>query len=828
MKLGIKRKIKNTVMRGVGTVVNAVTDSVSQTKAGEGSGETSSEKMSALCRKAGAEGIVLLKNQNNVLPLSKDRVVSVFGRVQKNWFYVGYGSGGDVNASYKVSLLDGLRANENITVNEELAKIYEDWCEKNPPDDGFWGNWPMSYEEMPISRKTVMDAAKKSDTAIVAIGRAAGEDRENTLTEGSYYLTNEERVLLSKVCSSFRKTVVLLDCGSIMDMAWVNEFDVSAVLYVWQSGMESGNCVADVLSGDVSPCGKLADTIAEKYAYYPSARFFGGREFNEYTEDIYVGYRYFETFRKDKVLFPFGFGLSYTRFEGRVTRVTRSENNEINLWADIRNIGERSGKYVAELYLSAPQGKLGKAERVLVAYEKTETLAPGESEKIKLSFNLSDFASYDDGGATGNKSAYVLEKGEYVLYFGSDVRSATECKRFTLERTIVTRQLSQICAPDPKTPFDRLKAVTDEKGKLKGVLERAPVMSESLKERILENLPKTIEQKGDLGYKLSDVKDGKVSMEDFVSQLSFDELEAITRGDYIMNSPLGAKGNAGVMAGVLPSLREKGVPPVTTTDGPSGIRLAANCSLLPNGAALACSFNKKLVRELYSEFSKEMLERGSDIILAPGMNIHRNPLCGRNFEYFSEDPFLSGMTAAAVVLGVQESGLSACPKHFACNNQEVNRTKNDSRVSERALREIYLKGFEFCVKTANPHNIMTSYNKVNGVWSHYNYDLVTTVLRGEWGYEGNVMTDWWMQKDESHEFPGIIDQGYRVRAGVDVLMPGGARVGKKKPDGTAKKSVKNGLTIGEFQQCAMHVLKMAMENKLGRYDFEDEKAEVSE
>ena len=820
--MSIRRKIKKEVMRGVSFVVNTVTDSVAQTKAGSGNGEGSSEEIRALCRKVGAEGAVLLKNSGNVLPLSKDRVVSVFGRVQKNWFYVGYGSGGDVNSPYKVSLLDGLRANENITVNEELAAIYESWCEKNVPDEGFWGAWPMCYEEMPISKKTVQQAAAQSDTAIVAIGRAAGEDRENTLTEGSYYLTSEERSLLSKVCSAFRKTVVVLDCGSIMDMAWVNEFDVSAVLYVWQGGMESGNSVADVLSGAVSPSGKLADTIAEKYEYYPSAKFFGNRKFNNYTEDIYVGYRFFETFRKDKVLFPFGFGLSYTRFETKVTRVTRSERI-FTLWADVTNIGERSGKYVGELYLSAAQGRLSKPARVLVAFEKTKTLAPGESQKLKLSFDLSDFASYDDSGVTGNEFCFVLEKGEYKLFFGSDVRSASEVKSFVFGRTVVTKRLTQVCAPDPRRPFDRLKAVTDESGNVRGVLERAPVMKASLKNRILENLPQTLEMTGDKGYKLSDVKDGKVTLEQFTAQLSFDELEAITRGGYIMNHPLGAKGNAGVMGGVLPSLRKKGVPPVTTTDGPSGIRLAATCSLLPNGAALACSFNKELVRELYSEFAKEMLSRGSDIILAPGMNIHRNPLCGRNFEYFSEDPFLSGMTAAAVVLGVQENGLSACPKHFVCNNQETNRIHNDSRVSERALREIYLKGFEFCVKTAKPKNIMTSYNLINGVWGHYNYDLVTTVLRKEWGYEGNVMTDWWMQKDESHEFPGICDQGYRVRAGVDVLMPGGARVGKRTPDGTLKKSVKNGLSIGEIQASAMHVLKMAMEIKASRYDFEAEK-----
>lgn len=823
--MSIQKKVQKQVMRGVSAIVNAVVDSVAQTKSGDGGNEDSSNELCALCRKAGAEGVVLLKNKNGVLPLSKDRVVSVFGRVQKDWFYVGYGSGGDVNPPYKVSLLDGLRANEGITVNEELAALYEEWCGKNAPEEAFWGAWEMNYDEMPISKKAVQEAAHKSDTAIVAIGRAAGEDRENTLAEGSYYLTSQERSLLSKVCSAFRKTVVVLNCGSIMDMSWVNEFDISAVLYVWQGGMESGNSVADVLSGDVSPSGKLADTIAEKYAYYPSAGFFGSRPFNNYTEDIYVGYRYFETFRKDKVLFPFGFGLSYTRFETKVTRIAHS-NNIFNLWVDVRNIGERAGKYVGELYLSAAQGKLGKPSRVLVAYEKTKTLAPGEEQKLRLSFDLSDFASYDDSGVTGNEFCYVLEKGEYKLFFGSDVRSACEVKSFTIGKTIVTERLTQAAAPDPKNPFERLKAVTDENGKLKGVLERAPVMKVSLKDRILENLPKTLEMTGDLGYKLADVQSGKVTLESFTAQLSFDELEAITRGAYIMNHPLGAKGNAGIMGGVLPSLREKGVPPVTTTDGPSGIRLAATCSLLPNGATLACSFNKELVRKLYSEFSKEMLARGSDIILAPGMNIHRNPLCGRNFEYYSEDPLLSGLTAAAVVSGVQENGLSACPKHFACNNQEVNRTHNDSRVSERALREIYLKGFELCVKKSKPKNIMTSYNLINGVWGHYNYDLVTTILRKEWGFEGNVMTDWWMRKDESHEFPGICDQGYRVRAGVDVLMPGGRRTGKKKPDGTLKKSVKNGLTLGEIQACAMHVLKMAMETKLSRYDFEAEKAEA--
>ena len=279
-----------------------------------------------------------------------------------------------------------------------------------------------------------------------------------------------------------------------------------------------------------------------------------------------------------------------------------------------------------------------------------------------------------------------------------------------------------------------------------------------------------------------------------------------------MNSPLGAKGNAGTLGGVLESLRDKGIPAITTTDGPSGIRLHASCSLLPIGAILASTFNEELVEELYTHVGKEMAAKGSDVLLAPGMNIHRSPLCGRNFEYFSEDPLVSGKIAAAVVRGVQANGLSACPKHFACNNQETNRCHNDSRVSERALREIYLKGFEICVKEATPKCIMTSYNKINGVWGHYNYELCTTVLRKEWGYKGMVMTDWWMRKSKSPEFPNIRDNAYRVRAQVDVLMPGGARTGKRKPDGTLLKTYgkPDGITIGELQRTAKNVIRLAM------------------
>lgn len=804
-------KLKSKLSKLIADVANSVSQNSVKTQVKE----QSSEKMSELCRQLAAEGIVMLKNENGVLPLSKDQVVSVFGRVQKDYFFVGYGSGGDVNAPYKINLIDGLRANENITVNEELAEIYHKWSEKNPVNDGVWGHWPMSYEEMPVTKELARNAAKKSDTAIIVIGRAAGEDRENTLTEGSFYLTKTERDLLEKVCGEFEKVVVLLDCGSIMDMSWVNDFGdkISSILYVWQSGMESGRAIADVLSGDVSPSGKLADTIADKYESYPSSKFFGNKKYNNYTEDIYVGYRFFETFAKDKVMYPFGFGLGYTDFETKITR-TRKDDDIISIFVTVKNIGKFSGKETVQAYLNAPQGMLGKPLRSLVTFEKTDLLAPGEEQKLKLNFDIKDFASYDDSGATDFKNCYLLEKGDYEVYVGTDVRSAKLAKTFNVPALRVIKRLKQVMAPDPKYPFERLRPGKTENGKIKAVTEPAPVCTYSLRKRILDNLPKEIAQTGDVGYKLSDVKSGKITMEEFVAQLSFDELEAISRGDYTMNSPYGAKGNAGAFAGILPSLQEKGIPAMITTDGPSGIRLSAGCSLLPIGATLACSFNKELVKEVYAELGKEMKDRGSDVLLAPGMNIHRNPLCGRNFEYFSEDPLLSGVTASAVVMGIQSQGVLACPKHFACNNQEVNRTHNDSRVSERALREIYLKGFEIVVKTAKPKNIMTSYNKINGVWSHYNFDLCTTVLREEWGYEGNVMTDWWMRSSASPEFPKISDQAYRVRAQVDVLMPGGARVGKRKPDGTMKKSfgVKDGITLGELQRTAMNVLRFALDS----------------
>lgn len=766
--------------------------------------------MPEILRDAAAQGAVLLEN-NGVLPLEKDSRVALFGRVQNDWFYTGYGSGGDVNKPYAVNLLKGVRNCDDIRLNEAVAKTYEDWCAKNPVDHGVWGQWPRFYPEMPLTKRIVALDKREGDTAIVVIGRSSGEDRENALEKGSYYITDEELDMLSKVTDEYDRVVVLLNIGCIMDMTWLEKFGerISAVLLVWQGGMESGNAVCDLLTGRVNPSGRLTATVARRYEYFPCSRDFGAKDFNNYTEDIYVGYRYFETFNKDAVKYPFGYGLSYSKFV--VDGETFKEKvNGVEIVCIVTNKGPYPGRHVVEVFAEKHCGKLGNPARELVAYKKTKLLKKGESERVTFFVPFTDFASYDDRGVTGYQFAYVIEKGEYGLAVGDNVRDAKSLYKKIFDETELIKQLEQTAAP--QNDFQIITAVKND-GKYEIRKENVVKRKYDLKKIISDNLPKDIPMTGDRGIKLSDVRSGRSTMEEFVAQLDEKELEAITRGAYIMGSPLGVPGNAGCFAGVLPSLRKKGVPAVTTTDGPSGIRLSACCSLIPIGTLLASSFDDELVERVYTAVSGEMADKGSDVLLAPGINIHRTPLCGRNFEYYSEDPYLCGKIAAAAVRGIQQSGRSACPKHFACNNQEFNRAGNDSRLSERALREIYLKGFEICVREGQPKNIMTSYNLINGVWGHYNYELCTRILRGEWGYEGNVMTDWWMKKSKSQEFPELCDQAYRVRAQVDLLMPGGPRVCLVKvPDGTLLKTLgkQEGITLGEIQRSAMNILRFAM------------------
>lgn len=770
------------------------------------------EDMPEKARAVSEESIVLLKNDNNILPIKQEQTVAVFGRCQHDWFYVGYGSGGNIHAPYKINVIDGLN-NSGVKLYTPLVEEYAEWSKANPVNHGMWGHWPMNYPEMKISTHSVETAAKHSDLALVVIGRAAGEDRENVLKEGSYYLTRTELDLLELVTANFDRVAVIMNCGNIIDMKWTEQYSdkICAILCAWQCGMESGNAIANILCGKVNPSGKLPCEIARNYEDYPSSADFGGKDFNNYKEDIFVGYRYFETFCPEKALFPFGFGLSYTEFEITPKNFTGTDDG-FEFIINVKNTGKCTGKEVVQLYLNAPQGKLKKAKMSLVAFAKTKSLAPDESEELTLACSLYDIASFDDTGKTGNKFAFVLEEGEYRFYAGNSVRTDTLAGKARLEYTVI-EQLNEVCGV--KNEFERL-TVSEQNGSLLPAYETVETSKPYLKDRILKNLPEQIGFKGDKGHKFSEVAEGKITLDEFISQLNEKELEALSRGQGMTDSKLGVAGNTGAYGGIIPSLQQKGVPPIITTDGPAGIRIEQYTSLMPCGTALASTFNCELVEALTTVTGRELVAVGSDVLLAPGMNIQRNVLCGRNFEYFSEDPLLSGKMGAAYIRGVQSAGAFACPKHFACNNQETHRTKTDTRISQRALREIYLKGFEIAVKEGKPLNIMTSYNKINGVWNHYNYDLVTTVLRGEWGYDGCVMTDWWMQKSASPEFPKIKDNAYRVRSQVDVLMPGG-KYGTKRyvSDGTLLPTLgkEGGITRAELERTAKNVLNLALKLK---------------
>ena len=782
-------------------------------------GGKANESIVPLLRKAGADGCVLLKN-DGALPFNQNDSVAVFGRVQNDWFFVGNGSGGDVCTPYKTSLIDSIEAEQPFKIDLQLKEKYKTFSDTHKVDPGFWAHWPRFYPEMKISDSEVKSASERNTKALVIIGRSAGEDRENVLKKGSYYLTDTETKLLDSVTRHFKNVTLLLNIGSLIDFEKIASYKdrISSIMLVWQGGMESGNSVCDVLSGKVSPSGKLTDTIALRYDDYPSSENFGNKDENKYTEDIFVGYRYFETFCPEKVLYEFGFGLSYTEFSQEIIKADFSDG-KFTAEVKIKNIGKVSGREIVQLYVCAPLGKLPKPKKVLTAFKKTKLLAPDEEEIVTLSCDEYSFASFDDDGSTGNINCYVTEGGNYDFYIGKSVKSCVKAFSFTQSKTKVLEQLSEVLAVPDSMRFNRL-SYKIENGEITPCHSPVPSRTTNLHDIILKELPNGQKYTGDRNIKLRDVRDGKAKMSDFVAQLSPDELELITRGEGPMNSSLGAKGNAGAIGGVSESLREKGIPPIITTDGPSGIRLLSSCSLMPCGTALACTWDTELIESLFDEMGKEMVEKGSDVLLAPGMNIHRNPLCGRNFEYYSEDPVLSGEMAAATVLGIQKNGVSACPKHFACNNQEYNRNYNNSVVSQRALREIYLKGFEICVKKAKPLNIMTSYNKINGVWSHYNYELCTSILRNEWNYNGAVMTDWWMRYASSPEFPELNGNAYRVRAQVDVLMPGGKTAMNKsfEPDGTLLETYQNdgGITLGEMQRCAENVLNMALRTNKGK------------
>ena len=763
-------------------------------------------------REMAAEGLVLLKNDNKALPLKQGETVSVFGRMQNHYYKSGTGSGGMVNVARVVGILDALNECKDVNVNQKLAETYAAWDKEHPVELGLgWGQEPWSQAEMPVTDEFVQEAAGESDSAIVIIARTAGEDKDNTLEKGAFMLTDIETDMLRLVRENFQKMVVLLNVGGLIDMSFLDTISPDACMYVWQGGMVGGYGVADVLVGDVSPSGKLTDTIAYDIKDYPAYDNFGGEERNFYAEDIYVGYRYFETFAKDKVRYPFGYGLSYTDFKIGVKHASLDfEKGVANICVKVTNTGKRLGKEVVQVYGEMPQGRLGKPSRVLIDFAKTKELVPGLSDELKFEIPLDRMASFDDSGVTGHRNCYVLEAGNYTIHVGNSIRNTTECLFFELAETVELQKLQEALAPYEK--FDRMKPFCDENGRMLIEYEETPLVTVDMYDRREQELPEEIPVTGDKGITLLDVKEGKASMDEFIAQFDDEDLACFVRGEG-MGSSLVTAGTASAFAGVSQNLIAHKIPSVCCDDGPSGMRLDSGMKAfsLPNGTLCGCSFNRELNTRLYALLGLEMTANKVEVLLGPGMNIHRHPLNGRNFEYFSEDPYLTGAMATAQLKGLKSSGVSGTIKHFCGNNQEYHRHTTDSVISQRALREIYLKGFEIAVKSGYADSVMTTYGLVNGLYTAGSYDLNTTILRNEWGFTGVVMTDWWASINRRGMEPDANDFATMIQAQNDMYMccPDGS---KNMGGDNVIEALQDGRILrAELQRIAKNVCSFAMD-----------------
>lgn len=768
-----------------------------------------------IARRAAAGGMVLLKNENHLLPLKNGTKIALFGAGAGKTVKGGTGSG-DVNERESISIRQGLQeAGFVITTNRWLdsyelifQKAREAWkksilSKANRTDfiDFFnaYSNTPFRYPEGDPVYET------ETDIAIYIISRIAGEGADRKDEAGDYRLSLKEKEDIQNLNALYNHVTVIINTGGLIDLSFLDENEnIDALLYIVQPGMEGGHAVADILSGRVQPSGKLTDTWAMNYEDYPEASSFsandGNPDRNEYKEGIYEGYRYFDSF-DIPVRYTFGYGLSYTEFElMKADIVTNAENCSVSVKVSVRNIGNVfPGRETVQIYVSCPEGKLDKEYRRLIGFAKTKLLAPGKEQELIITFSPRELASYDE-----TLPGWVVEKGEYGIWIGDSLKNSNVAGILSLGRDTVIEYTKNVCIPKKEINLSTAAGLRHRKkfadlNEGEG-LENIPVV---MIDSIMPEEKNTIYQKRPL-YTSAEA-------EKLASKLTDEQMIFLVTGD-VGKGQGAALGSAGInvpgSAGQTSDCAENlGIGEMVLADGPAGLRLESSfsikdgmiqkkdfccsiehgffgnvkdekgivryqyCTAFPVGTLMAQSWDTELVKEIGHAVAEEMQLFGVTLWLAPGMNIHRNPLCGRNFEYFSEDPLISGKMAAAVTNGVQNvHGCGTTIKHFACNNAEDDRMGSDSVLTERALREIYLRGFEIAVKESQPCAIMTSYNRINGVHSANNYNLCTDIARNEWHFKGLIMTDW-TTTTNSPDQKNCTASGC-IRAGNDLIMPG--------------------------------------------------------
>lgn len=797
-----------------------------------------------IARKIAEESIVLLKNDGHLLPFSEGKMIAFFGRTQIGTLYSGNGSGG-ANVAGCGTILEECEK-RGLTAEPLLKGFYEYKAETEPvteQDEFDWtkvsemvnsgimyeifGKYRPPLEEYEVPGTLIYQAAEKTDTAVLVIGRnSGGEECDRHLTE-DYYLTETEEKLVKEVCTHFANVAVILNVNGLIDLSWIGKYPgIKGLIFLGIPGEEGAAALAEILTGQVSPSGKMAVTVAEHYEDYPSAKYFswdkehldqiadyetyglsaeenGSRGFAKspvtlYWEDIYAGYRYFDTFGKP-VLYPFGFGLTYTSFEISASGLKKTADG-IEITARVKNTGDRAGKEVVQIYLSLwgqvnKDGQTSTIERPyqeLKGFEKTSLLAPGRTETLRILIPWRELAVYDE-----NQAAWVIDEGAYVLRMGNSSGNTSPAGTICADERILVEQCG-----------NRLEILECNRGKLEFLTQKGHrvetqeaadihgmngksvlhVTSEDICEKS-EGIRNQKENSADEEMQLPETK-GRESLSD----LSIEELAALCVG-YGPGTPFAAVGDrsdpstifdadgnpltinshpTGYPGYVSPAIERKGIESVFYKDGPAGTGGIA----WPTEMLIACAFDRKVWRMFGDAAGAECEEQQVNVWLAPAVNLHRNPLCGRNFEYFSEDPYLTGICACEIAKGVKEGRpVIVCPKHFAVNEQETFRRGNagkkvdavDSILTERSARELYLKPFEMLVREAHIACIMTSFNKINGVFAGGSKDLCTHILRKEWGFDGAVVTDW-------GDMDIVVDGADAVAAGNDIVMPGGPPV----------------------------------------------------